>query len=195
MKLVPLIIGLVIFLGGHVITRLGWARAALVAKFGENVYRALHSLVALMGLAMIAHGFGVYRAGGYIPVWEPPRFLNHVVILLVWPALILLAATFLPGRIKAKAKHPMLAAIKIWALAHLLVNGDLGSILLFGSFLAWAVWARIMLKRASTGEVVPGAAALAPSPRNDLIAIALGTALAGAFVFGLHQALFGVAIL
>jgi uncharacterized membrane protein len=193
--LAPLVLGLVIFLGGHVVTRLPGMRNRLVARFGEGVYRGLYSLVALLGLALIVHGFAAYRAGGYIPVWDPPRGMAHLTILLVWLAFILLAATYLLGRIQARAKHPMLAAIKIWAFAHLLANGDLGSILLFGSFLAWAVSARITLKRAGTGEIVPGAAALSPGARNDLLAVVIGSATAAAFVFGLHQVLIGVAIL
>lgn len=185
-----LVAGLAIFLGGHVLTRLGGIRQGLVERFGPNLYRALYSLVALMGFALIIHGFASYRAAGYIPVWEPPRFLAHLAVLLVWPAFILLAATYLPGLIKAKAKHPMLAAVKLWATAHLLANGDLGSILLFGSFLAWAVYARIALKRAGA-ETMPAPAGFV---RNDWIAIAIGTAAAAAFIFGLHRKLIGVGI-
>jgi uncharacterized membrane protein len=194
-SLSALIIGLVIFLGGHVVTRLPGMRERLIAHFGENMYRALYSLVALMGLAMIAHGYGVYRAGGYIPVWEPPRFFGHIAILLVWPAMILLAAAYLPGAIKHRAKHPMLAGIKLWAFGHLLANGDLGSILLFGSFLAWGVMARIALKRQARGEILPGASASVGSRRNDILAVAIGTALTAALIFGLHRWLIGVAII
>lgn len=185
-----LVAGLVIFLGGHLVSRFTGLRQALVMRFGPNLYRALYSLVALMGFALIIHGFGVYRAAGYIPVWSPPRFLSHLAVLLVWPAFILIAATYLPGLIKAKAKHPMLAGVKLWATAHLLANGDLGSILLFGSFLAWAVFARIALKRAGA-ETMPAPAGFA---RNDAIAIIVGTLAAGAFVMGLHRALIGVGI-
>lgn len=185
-----LVAGLVIFLGGHLVSRFTGLRQALVSRFGPNLYRSLYSLVAVMGFALIIHGFGVYRAAGYIPVWEPPRFLSHLSVLLVWPAFILLAATYLPGLIKAKAKHPMLAAVKLWATAHLLANGDLGSILLFGSFLGWAVYARIALKRAG--------AATMPAPsgftRNDVIAVVVGTLVALVFMFGLHRTLIGVGI-
>lgn len=187
-----LVLGLVIFLGGHILTRLRGVRAGLVERFGENLYRGLYSLVALMGLAMIAHGFGVYRAGGYIPVWTPPKALAHLAVLLVWVAFILLAAAYLPGTIKAKAKHPMLAGVKIWAFAHLLANGDLGSMLLFGSFLAWAVFARIRLKRDS--EVLPGSGALVASRRNDILAVLVGTAATLAFVTVLHKYLIGVPV-
>ena len=194
--LVPLLIGLAIFLGGHAISRFRGLRASLVGYFGEKVFYGLFSLVALMGIAMIAYGFGVYRAAGYIPVWEPPKFLNHLTILLVWPAMILIVASNIhaPSRIKARTRHPMLLSVKIWATAHLLVNGDLGSIILFGSFLGWAVFARIALKRA--GDNGNPEAAFAPNAaRNDMIAIVGGTLLTLAFVFGLHRWLIGVAIM
>lgn len=193
--LLPLLAGLVIFLGSHVLVRMAGRRARLVERFGPDLYRGLFSLVALLGLALIVYGFGVYRMAGYIPVWQPPRFLNHLAIVLIWPAMILLVAAYLPGRLKAKAKHPMLLAVKIWATGHLIANGDLGSIILFASFLGWAVWARIQLKRAGD----PGALALDALPpaaaRNDLIAIGAGSALAAFFVGYLHKALIGVAIL
>jgi uncharacterized membrane protein len=185
-----LIIGLLIFLGGHVVSRMTGLRQSLIERFGPNMYRSLYSLVAVMGVAMIAHGFGVYRAAGYIMVWDPPRFLSHLAVLLILPAFILLAATYLPGLIKAKAKHPMLAAVKLWATGHLLANGDLGSILLFGSFLAWAVYARIALKRAGA----PTYPAPSGMVRNDWIAIGVGTAAALVFMFALHRKLIGVGI-
>lgn len=194
-KLVPLVLGLAVFLGSHIVTRLRGIRADLVTRFGENVYRGLYSLVSLMGLALIAHGFGVYRASGMIPVWDPPRGMNHLTIVLMWISFVLLSATYLPGGIKARTRHPMLTAVKVWAFAHLLANGDLGSILLFGSFLAWAVYARIALKRAATVEVVPGAAMLASSRRNDMLALLIGSAATLAFVMGVHKYLIGVAIL
>jgi len=195
-KLLPLVLGLAIFLGCHIVTRMSGVRASLIAKNGEKLYRALYSLVALMGLALIVHGFGVYRASGMIPVWDPPRWMPHLVILLMWPAMILLVASNInaPGRIKAWAKHPMLLTVKIWATAHLLANGDLGSIILFGTFLAWAVWARIMLKRA--GDFGHPEAASAPNAaRYDLIAVVAGTLITALFVLWLHKVLIGVAII
>ncbi len=193
--LLPLVLGLVVFIGMHIVTRMAGMRERLVAHFGINMYRSLYSLVALMGLGLIAHGYKVYRAAGYIPVWEPPRGLSHLAILLVWPAMVLLAATYLPGAIKARAKHPMLLAVKIWATAHLLANGDLGSIVLFGSLLAWAVYARIALKRAAGQELVPGAETIAGSRRNDFIALGVGTAATALFIMGLHRYLIGVPVL
>lgn len=191
-----LVLGLAIFIGGHLFTRQRGMRDQLIAAKGENFYRVVYSLVAIMGLFMIVHGFGAYRAAGYIQVWNPPRFFGHIAILLVWPAFILVIASNVyskGGRIKAFAKHPMLLAVKMWATAHLLANGDLGSILLFGSFLGWAVYARIALKKA--GDFGDPAAATHPNAkRNDLIAIVVGTALAFAFMFWLHRPLIGVGI-
>jgi len=195
LKLLPLILGLVVFIGSHIVTRMNGVRAGLVEKLGEGLYRALYSLVAIGGLSLIAYGFGSYRASGMIPVWDSPRWMAHLVVLMMWASFVLLAAAFLPGRIKARAKQPMLAAVKIWAFAHLLANGDLGSILLFGSFLVWAVLARIAVKRAAGAEIVPGAGLVAPSAKNDLWAIILGSIATAIMVLWLHKILIGVAVI
>jgi uncharacterized membrane protein len=194
-KLVLLILGLVVFFGGHVVTRMGTVRSQLVARLGLNAFRGLYSLVALLGLALIVHGFGIYRASGMIPLWTPPHWMPHLAIPLMWISFVLLASTYLPGWIKTRAKHPMLAAVKIWAFAHLLANGDLGSVLMFGTFLAWAVITRIMLKRSGGSETVPGAGVLAGSKRNDVLAVLIGTGLTLAFITGVHKFLIGVPIL
>src|SRR6478752_7280144 len=136
-----------LILGVHAFTMARGPRARLRERLGEGPYKALYSLVALVGIVLIAVGFGRYRAAGYIPVWDPPLWTRHLALLLVWFAFVAFAAAYLPGRIKRILKHPMLTAVKVWAFAHLLANGDLGSILLFGSFLVWAVLARISAKR------------------------------------------------
>jgi uncharacterized membrane protein len=190
-KLIPLLLGIVIFLGMHAFSRQRAARDALIASKGEPFYKMLYSLVSVMGFALIVYGYGHYRSQGMIPVWDPPRWLGHLAFLLMWVSFILLAATYLPGKIKAKAKHPMLAAVKIWAFAHLLANGDLGSILLFGSFLGWAVYARIKLKRAEAGQ----ASVVAGPVRNDIIAVVIGTIATVVFIRWLHVMLIGVAVI
>ncbi len=189
-----LILGLALFLGTHAFTMARGSRAAAVARLGEGPYKGLYSLLSLAGIVLISVGYGQYRADGYVPVWEPPVWTRHLALLLVWFAFVAFAAAYLPGRIKTRLKHPMLAGVKIWALAHLLANGDLGSILLFGSFLAWAVAARISAKRRD--EVVPhGGPATPPSGwRNDILALAVGTAAYLAFAFWLHPWLIGVAV-
>ena len=147
MGLLILILGLIVFFGAHTFVTFREARAAAIERLGLTGYRALFALVSLAGLALIVWGFGQYRAHDWIQVWSPPAFMRHITVGLMLFAVILFTAAFIPSHIKAKAKHPMLAGVKTWALAHLLSNGDLGSILLFGSFLAWGVYARIAAKR------------------------------------------------
>lgn len=189
-----LILGLVIFLGTHGFSMARGSRAALIARVGEGPYKGLYSLVSLIGIVLIAVGYGQYRANGYIPVWEPPVWTRHLALLLVWIAFICIFAAYLPGHIKARLKHPMLAGVKIWAFAHLLANGDLGSILLFGSILVWAVLARISAKRRDVAAEHGGTAAPA-GWRNDMLAVLVGTVGYLVFVLWLHPWLIGVPVL
>ncbi len=187
-----MILGLVLFLGVHTLTTQRDARAAVIARLGgETSYKLLYSLVSAIGLALIVWGFARYRATGWIDVWYPPLALRHLVLLLMLPAVILVVASYLRGRIYTVLKHPMLAGIKLWALAHLLANGDLGSIILFGSFLAWAVFDRISLKRRSD----PGAP---PIPvggvGNDVIAVVIGVIVYAALAFAFHPVVIGVPV-
>jgi uncharacterized membrane protein len=190
-----LILGLVVFIGSHLFTLARGPRAALIGRLGEGPYKGLYSLVSILGVVLIAYGFGQYRATSWVDVWSPPVWTRHLALLLVWVAFILLAAAYLPGRIKSGAKHPMLAAVKIWALAHLLANGDLGSMILFGSLLAWAVVARIAVKR-RRDEVRDhaGPAARPAGARNDILAVAIGTAAFVIFAIWLHPVLIGVTV-
>lgn len=189
-----LVLGLVIFLGTHSFSMARARRAALIGRIGEGPYKGLYSLVSLIGIVLVSIGYGQYRANGYIPVWDPPVWTRHLALLLVLVAFICFVAAYLPGRIKARLKHPMLAGVKIWAFAHLIANGDLGSILLFGSFLAWAVFARISAKRRDVAAQHGGTAAPA-GWRNDILAVAIGTAAYLAFVYWLHPWLIGVSVL
>src|SRR3954465_15922182 len=189
-----LILGLVIFLGTHVFTMRRGARAAAIAPLGEGPYKAVYSLVSLLGRVLIVWGFGRYRAYEWIDVWYPPVWTRHLALVLVWAAFICFVAAYLPGRIKRALKHPMLAGVKIWALAHLLANGDLGSILLFGSILAWAVAARISVKRRDVVRDHAGLAAAPAGGRNDLLAVVVGTAAFFVFAIWLHPWLIGVAV-
>lgn len=190
-----LILGLVIFLGGHAFTMLRGPRNALVAQFGTGGYKAAYTVVALIGLALIFWGYGLYRNSGYIPVWEPPRGLSHLSLLLMIPAFIALAASGPPGEIKRRLKHPMITAVKIWAVAHLIANGDLGSMILFTSFLAWGVMARISMKKRDIAAGGSVAASISPGwKRQDTIAVAAGVLAYVAFVFWLHPLLIGVRV-
>lgn len=193
-----LILGLVLFLGTHGFTMLRAQRAQVIDEVGEGRYKLGYTLLSLLGLVLIGYGFGTYRQEGMIQVWNPPVFTRHLALLLNVFAFIALASAYLPGHIRAKAKHPMLLAVKIWATAHLIANGDVGSILLFGGFLAWAVIARISAKRRalSPGAVVSqhGGAVAAPAGwRNDAIAVSIGLVTWFVFAKYLHPLLIGVA--
>jgi len=189
MGLAVMILGLAVFIGGHAfVTRRG-ARAALIARIGEWPYKALLSLAALLGVVLIAWGFGSYRASGYIEVWAPPFWTRHVTVALVWPAIIFVTTAYIPGNLKRVLKHPMLVGIKLWAFAHLISNGDLGSIILFGSILAWAVFDRISLKsRSDAGAPKIPVGGL----RNDILAVVVGTILYLALGLVFHPLFIGV---
>ena len=190
MGLSVLILGLAIFVANHLFVTMRGARAAAIARFGFNAYRALFSIVSLAGLALIVWGFADYRAHGWIDVWHPPAFMRHITVGLMLFAAVLLTAVFIPSHIKAWAKHPMLAAVKIWAFAHLLSNGDLGSILLFGTFLGWAVYARIAAKR-RTDAVLP----VAPAGWvNDVIVVVIGVLVYLALGYLFHPFVIGVPV-
>lgn len=184
-----LIAGLVLFLGVHTFTTLREPRAALIGRIGEGGYKGLYSLVSVAGLVLIVWGFGRYRSAGYVPVWDPPASLYHLTLLVMWLAFVALAAAYAPaGKIKGMLRHPMLVGVKAWALAHLLVNGDLGSLILFGSFLAWAVYDRIAVKRrGDSGAPRSGVTA------GDAIAVVAGSLAYGA-MYWLHPLLIGVPI-
>ena len=149
------ILGLVVFLGTHVFVTMRDHRAAVVARIGEWRYRGLFSLVSIVGIVLIGYGFAAYRAAGPIMLWYPPGWTRHIVVALMWPASICVAAAYIPGNIKRVLKHPMLVGVKTWAFAHLCANGDLGGIILFGSVLAWAVYDRITLKHRKDSGAPP----------------------------------------
>jgi uncharacterized membrane protein len=189
--LLVMILGLVLLLGVHVLTTRRELRGRLVASYGDGGYKTGYSLISLFGLVLIVWGFAHYRATGWIDVWYPPKALKHLTVALMLPAVILVVAAFIRGQIYTKLKHPMLAGVKLWAAAHLLANGDLGSIILFGSFLGWAVFDRISLKHRSD----PGAP---PIPiggiGNDLIAVAVGIVVYLALAFSFHPVVIGVPV-
>lgn len=186
--------GLVLFIGIHVVTTRRTARAALIGRLGANGYKGLYSAIAIGGLALTVYGFGEYRAAGYVPVWQPPGMLGHAAMLLVLPAFVLLAVNQRPNSwIRARTRHPMLLGIKLWATAHLLANGDLGSILLFGSFLGWAVYARISLEAREAAEGAPDRA-IARMSVDDWRALVVGPAIYALFVLWLHEWLIGVPV-
>ena len=183
-----LLLGLVIFFGGHSVSIVNdpW-RGRMVAKMGEWPWKGLYALVSLIGFVLIVWGYGLARHDPVV-VYTPPGWLRPVAMVLLVPVFPLLLATYLPGRIQAAAQHPMLVATKLWAVAHLLANGMLADLLLFGAFLVWAVLDRISMKH-RTQWPVPS---VPPSRVNDLIAVAGGLALYAAFVLWLHGWLIGI---
>jgi uncharacterized membrane protein len=181
-----MLLGLLLFLGSHGFVRMRGPRDALEARLGAGPYKGLFSLVSLAGFVLLIMGYGQYRASGAVPVWTPPAAMAHAAAVLMLPAMILLAAAYSPGAIKAAVVHPMLASVKVWAIAHLLANGDFGSMLLFGLFLLWAVLARIRLGRAGRVQMAWG--------RGDWVALAAGSAAWAALAFGFHQVLIGVPV-
>jgi uncharacterized membrane protein len=186
-----LIAGLVLFLGVHsvsIVSRSG--RDALVQRLGEGAWKGLYSLIALAGFVLIVYGYAQAREAPVL-LYTLPTGFRHLAALLMLPVFVLLAAAYLPGRIQRAARHPMLLAVKFWALAHLLAQsatgGTLADVLLFGGFLAWAVADRISVKR--RGVAVPSAPG---SVVNDAIALVLGLGIYVLFVVWAHAWLFGV---
>ena len=186
-----LIAGLLVFFAVHSISIFNDAwRNRMVEKTGEWVWKGLYALLAVIGLLLIIRGYGHARLDPIV-LYTPPRWLHYPALLLLLPVFPLLLAAYLPGRIQMAAKHPLLLATKLWATAHLLVNGTLADALLFGAFLAWAVADRISLKQ-RIPQPVPN---IPPGRFNDTIAIVIGLALYAAFVFWLHARLIGVAVI
>jgi uncharacterized membrane protein len=189
-----LLIGLGLFFVAHLVPTRPDLRTRLVARFGAGRYSGLFSVVSLVALAMIVWGYGRMQglARGNPQVWDPPAWSKHVTMLLMVPALILLVAAYVPSRIRNATRHPMLIAIMLWALGHLLANGDLASLLLFGSFLAYAVYDRISAgQRHALGPLGEAKGGL----RGDAAAIAGGLVLYALLLFWGHQKLTGVPLL
>lgn len=183
-----LIIGLVLFLGSHsiAIVSASW-RDRMASRLGVLAWQGIYSLLAIIGIALIVQGYDLAREHPII-LYHSPNWLRHIALLLLVFVFPLLFAAYMPGRIRTVTKHPMLVATKLWAFAHLLVNGSLADVILFGSFLIWAVADRISLKR-RTPLPVPS---IPPYRFNDALAIALGLVVYFLFIFVLHAWLFGV---
>ena len=184
-----LITGLAIFLGIHTVAIVapGW-RDAQVRRLGEPTWKGAYSLVAFVGLGLTLYGYGLARTSPVV-LYVPPTALRHVALLLLVPVFPLLFAAYLPGRISAATKHPMLLAVKLWATAHLLANGTLHDVVLFGSFLVWAVADRIAVKRRAMPRQIRRAPA---SPRNDIVVVIGGLAVYVVVLFWAHRWLIGV---
>jgi uncharacterized membrane protein len=182
------VVGLVLFLGIHSVAIVAPAWRDAQAARNERAWKGLYSLVSIVGFVLLIYGYGIARQAPVV-IWTPPAALRHVALLLMLPAFPLLLAAYLPGRIKTAATHPLLLAVKLWAAAHLLANGTLADMILFGAFLVWAVLDRIAVKKRAVPRAIPGAP---PSPVNDAIAVVGGLALYAVFVLWAHRWLIGV---
>ncbi|MCK6430004.1 MAG: NnrU family protein [Burkholderiaceae bacterium] len=185
-----LILGLVLFLGMHS-TRIvaDDFRSAQVARLGVNGWKAIYSVISIAGFVLLVYGYGLARESPTV-LFVPPPWMRHVTALLTIPAFVLLAAAYVPGtRIKRAVGHPMVAGVKIWAFAHLLSNGTLADVVLFGTFLAWAVFDYVAARRRdrASGTVY----ATGPVAR-DVTAVAIGLAAYVVFAFWLHAWWIGV---
>lgn len=173
MGLTVLVLGLAVFIASHLMVGFRDARAAAIARLGKPVYHSVFGLLALVGVALMAWGYAEYRATEWTQLWSPPPFMRHITLGLMLIAAIVLVAALVPSHIRAWSKFPLILAVKIWAFAHLLVNGDLGSMILFGALLAWSVYARITARH-RRDVVLPVAPA---SWLNDILVVAGGVAL------------------
>lgn len=186
-----LLLGLVLFLGVHS-TRIvaeGW-RTATIARIGEKPWKAIYSLLSIAGFVLLVIGYGAARQSPVV-LFAPPVWTRHLAALLTIPAFVLLVAAYVPGNaIKRAIGHPMMAGVKIWALAHLLANGTLADVLLFGTFLAWAVLGFIAARRRdrAAGTTYPAG----PGSRTA-ITVVVGLVAWAVFAFALHRPLIGVA--
>jgi uncharacterized membrane protein len=188
MGLVVLVLGLILFLGPHVFVTLRLQRAAAVKQLGEWPYKALFAALSVAGLYVTGKGFGMYDAAGPLVLWTTPPWTRHITEALMLFASIFVVAAYLRGNITRVLKHPMLVGVKTWAVAHLLVNGDVGGIILFGSVLAWAVYDRITLKHRSDpgGPPIP-----VGGLKNDIAAVVVGIILYLALGFVFHPLFVG----
>jgi len=186
-----LVIGLIVFFAIHLVPSNAELRDGLTARFGVLGYRAIFSILSLIGLVLIVLGFWKLQLhpGKNPQLWYPPVWARHIAVALMLPSMIALVAAYIPSRIHTILKHPMLVALKIWALAHLLANGDLAALVLFGSFLAFGVYDRISVKR----RHAPGPLGDRTGPWiNDVIVVVLGCVFYAVILLWAHQYVIGV---
>jgi uncharacterized membrane protein len=185
-----LLLGILLFIGAHSISIVSEAtRDRLVKRLGEGPWKGLYSLVALAGMVAICWGYSLARQDPTI-LYSPPTGLRHAALLLMLPVFPIFASTYLPGRIQSAVHHPTLVATLLWGAAHLLANGTLADVVLFGSFAGWAFF-DMRSMRHRTPRAIPKAP---PSKANDAIAVVAGLAIYAAIVFWLHAFVIGVPI-
>lgn len=185
--MVQLLLGIVLFFGMHSASILALPMRDRIAAKSELGWKVVYAVASLAGIVLMVKGYAALRLDPTV-LYVPPVWLRHLAALLMLPAFAFFIAPYFPGRIKTALKHPQLVAVKLWALAHLLVNGTLADVLLFGSFLIWAVVDRISLK-SRPARPLPGAP---QSGFNDVIVVVVGLGLYVVFAFWLHASLIGV---
>lgn len=185
-----LILGLLVFLGVHSVRALAPAwRDSTRARLGEGAWKGLYSLLSLIGLVAIGWGYGLARQAP-VTLWAPPLGMRHAASLLTLGSFVLLAAAYVPRNIfKARWGHPMLLGTKLWALAHLLANGTLADVCLFGGFLGWAVALYIVSRRQDRAQ---GTTYPAASRTGTAVSVLVGAAAWVVFAFWAHGPLIGV---
>ena len=189
-----LVSGLALFFIAHLIPTFPDVRTRLVGMIGRGPYAGLFSLVSLVSLVLVVGGYGAMQGLGRAnpQLWVSPAWMRHVTMLLMLPALILLLAAYTPSRIRTVVRHPMLTGVLLWSFSHLLVNGDLASVVLFGSFLVYTVYDIVSAnQRNALGPLGAAAGGLV----GDVVAIAGGLALYTLLLFWGHQKLTGVQLL
>jgi uncharacterized membrane protein len=183
-----LVIGLIVFLGIHSVSIFAEDfRNRTAERLGPGPWRVVYSVLSIVGFVLVVWGYGRARQHPVV-LYSPPFWTHYITAVLMLPVFPLFFAPYLPGRIKATLKHPMLVAVKLWAVAHLISNGMLADVVLFGAFLAWAVADRISYKR-RVQRPLHGAP---PAARNDVIAVVVGLAIYALFLLWLHQKWIGV---
>ena len=185
--MLQLLSGLVLFFGMHSMSVVALPLRDRLAAKSEIGWKLTYGVVSLVGLILMSRGYAELRLTPTI-LYVAPVWLYHVAAVLLLPTFVLFLAPYFPGRISSATKHPQLVAVKLWAVSHLLVNGTSADMLLFGSFLLWAVADRISMKRRAT-RAVPG---MPESKTNDVIAVVLGLIVYAATVSWFHEMLFGV---
>jgi uncharacterized membrane protein len=186
-----LVAGLILFLGVHSVRIFAepW-RVRTIARIGENPWKGVYSLISIAGFVLLVWGYGQARQLGVV-LFEPPVFMRHITSLLMLVSFVLLAAAYVPGNhIKARLGHPMIIGVKVWAFAHLLANGRLSDVVLFGAFLAWAIADFIAARKRdrAAGTVYPPGDEL-----RTVLTVVAGVVAWAVFVAGLHLWLIGVA--
>jgi uncharacterized membrane protein len=185
-----LILGLILFLGVHSLRIFAdpW-RSAQIARLGEGPWKGLYSLASIVGFVLLLWGFGRARAATVV-LWSPPFWTHYVALVLTLIAFVLIVAAYVPGtRIKSWVHHPMVLGVKVWAFAHLISNGTLADVVLFGSFLVWAIadFASSRRRDRAAGTVYPAGAV-----GKDAVAVVVGVVAWAVFAFWLHGWLFRV---